>query len=190
MQPRLLRWRSEWAGELPISDYRFERNWSLEIQMIKNGLQKLAIGNWQSAVLLAICVLAVSCRRDMQDQPKMKPFRTSTFFSDGLSARQPVEGTIPRGYLRTPRPFRQARSRPRMHRVDKTLIPMTSKLFRFRLLKKLFAVVRSDSTSSVRYATERRDTETAWSFVVAFDEPLHFTTTVCAPHRLVTSSTL
>ena len=31
----------------------------------------------------------------------MKPFRSSTFFSDGLSARQPVEGTVPRGYLRT-----------------------------------------------------------------------------------------
>src|SRR5262249_1251444 len=42
-----------------------------------------------------------ACRRDMQDQPKMKPFRSSTFFSDGLSARQPVEGTVPRGYLRT-----------------------------------------------------------------------------------------
>jgi mono/diheme cytochrome c family protein len=69
--------------------------------MIKNGLQKLAIGNWKSAMLLAVCVLAVSCRRDMQDQPKMKPLRSSTFFADGLSARQPVEGTVPRGYLRT-----------------------------------------------------------------------------------------
>ena len=31
----------------------------------------------------------------------MKPFRSSNFFADGLSARQPVEGTVPRGYLRT-----------------------------------------------------------------------------------------
>jgi mono/diheme cytochrome c family protein len=37
----------------------------------------------------------------MQDQPKMKPFRSTSFFSDGLSARQPVTGTVPRGYLRT-----------------------------------------------------------------------------------------
>jgi mono/diheme cytochrome c family protein len=37
----------------------------------------------------------------MQDQPKMKPFRGSTFFADGLSGRQPIEGTIPRGFLRT-----------------------------------------------------------------------------------------
>jgi mono/diheme cytochrome c family protein len=41
----------------------------------------------------------------MQDQPKMKPFRGSTFFSDGLSARQPVEGTVPRGYLRNDSEF-------------------------------------------------------------------------------------
>jgi mono/diheme cytochrome c family protein len=53
-------------------------------------------------LLIVFCVLAVSgCRRDMQDQPKMKPFRGSSFFADGLSARQPVEGTVPRGYLRT-----------------------------------------------------------------------------------------
>jgi mono/diheme cytochrome c family protein len=36
----------------------------------------------------------------MQNQPKMKPYRSSSFFSDGLSARQPVEGTIPRGFLK------------------------------------------------------------------------------------------
>jgi mono/diheme cytochrome c family protein len=36
----------------------------------------------------------------MQDQPKMKPYRESTFFSDRLSARQPVPGTVARGFLR------------------------------------------------------------------------------------------
>ena len=30
----------------------------------------------------------------------MKPLRGSTFFSDGLSSRQPIDGTVPRGYLR------------------------------------------------------------------------------------------
>jgi len=30
----------------------------------------------------------------------MKPFRSSSFFRDGLSGRQPVEGTVARGYLR------------------------------------------------------------------------------------------
>ncbi|HLN97824.1 MAG TPA: cytochrome c [Pyrinomonadaceae bacterium] len=51
-------------------------------------------------LLSAVCLLAASCRRDMQDQPKMKPFRSSTFFRDGLSARPPIEGTVPRGFLK------------------------------------------------------------------------------------------
>jgi mono/diheme cytochrome c family protein len=52
-----------------------------------------------------LCLIALlgtaGCRRDMQDQPKMKPFRGTTFFGDGLSSRQPIVGTIPRGFLRT-----------------------------------------------------------------------------------------
>ena len=30
----------------------------------------------------------------------MKPFRSSTFFRDGLSTRQPIEGTVARGFLK------------------------------------------------------------------------------------------
>jgi mono/diheme cytochrome c family protein len=41
----------------------------------------------------------------MQDQPKMKPFRSSTFFRDGQSSRQLVEGTVPRGFLKTDTEF-------------------------------------------------------------------------------------
>src|SRR5881398_3037797 len=51
-------------------------------------------------LLSAVCLLVVSCRRDMQDQPKMKPYRSSTFFGDGLSTRPPVEGTVARGFLK------------------------------------------------------------------------------------------
>jgi mono/diheme cytochrome c family protein len=52
-------------------------------------------------LLTAHCTLLTSsCRRDMQDQPKMKPFRSSTFFRDGLSTRQPIEGTVARGFLK------------------------------------------------------------------------------------------
>jgi len=40
----------------------------------------------------------------MQDQPKMRPFRGTSFFGDGLSARPPVEGTVPRGFLRDDNP--------------------------------------------------------------------------------------
>jgi len=58
------------------------------------------------AVALFACLLvAVGCRKDMQDQPKMKPFRSSSFFRDHLSARPLVEGTVPRGWLRTDTEF-------------------------------------------------------------------------------------
>jgi mono/diheme cytochrome c family protein len=51
-------------------------------------------------LLTAHCLLlTASCRRDMQDQPKMKPYRGTSFFKDGLSSRQPVAGTVARGLL-------------------------------------------------------------------------------------------
>ncbi|MCM3873699.1 MAG: cytochrome c [Pyrinomonadaceae bacterium] len=57
-------------------------------------------------VLLFTCLLlTVSCRQDMQDQPRMKPLRSTTFFRDGMSSRPPVPGTVPRGYLRADREF-------------------------------------------------------------------------------------
>jgi mono/diheme cytochrome c family protein len=52
-----------------------------------------------------LLLFAAGCRQDMQDQPKMKPYRGTTFFADKLSARQPIEGTIPRGFLRTDTEF-------------------------------------------------------------------------------------
>jgi len=52
-------------------------------------------------ILLSGLALLTGCRRDMQDQPKMKPYRGTSFFGDGLSSRQPIEGTIARGFLRT-----------------------------------------------------------------------------------------
>ena len=51
--------------------------------------------------LTGLLVISVGCRRDMQDQPKMKPYRGTSFFGDGTSMRQPIEGTIPRGQLRS-----------------------------------------------------------------------------------------
>ena len=53
-------------------------------------------------ILLGVLVLlSTGCRRDMQDQPKMKPYRGTSFFGDGTSMRQPIDGTIPRGQLKT-----------------------------------------------------------------------------------------
>lgn len=67
-----------------------------------------------SALLIAgVCLLAFSgCRRDMQDQPKMKAYRGTTFFHDGLSARQPVAGTVARGYLREDTAFYTGKKAP------------------------------------------------------------------------------
>src|SRR6185503_19266766 len=60
----------------------------------------------RSRILSCSCVLlllliASGCRRDMQDQPKIKAFRGKAFFGDGLSARQPIPGTVARGFLRS-----------------------------------------------------------------------------------------
>src|SRR6185503_378851 len=58
------------------------------------------------SLLAAHCLLVVvGCRQDMQDQPRMKPFRSTSFFSNGLSSRPPVTGTVPRGFLRADKAF-------------------------------------------------------------------------------------
>lgn len=82
--------------------------------MLKSKRQKAA-GRKQKAVrsapafcllLSAYCILfSVGCRQDMQDQPKMKPYRATTFFSNGLSSRPPVTGTVARGFLRADKEF-------------------------------------------------------------------------------------
>src|SRR6266508_3404896 len=58
-------------------------------------------------LLFTVCCMlfATSCRRDMQDQPKMKPYRSTVFFKDGLSTRPPIEGTVARGFLKTDTEF-------------------------------------------------------------------------------------
>jgi len=57
----------------------------------------------RNSILLATAALIVplmGCRNDMHDQPRYKPLAATDFFSDHRSARQPVEGTIARGYAR------------------------------------------------------------------------------------------
>ena len=55
--------------------------------------------------ILLLLLPAAACRRYMQDQPRMKPLRSTTFFRDGLSSRPPVAGTVPRGFLRADKEF-------------------------------------------------------------------------------------
>src|SRR5262245_10490480 len=49
-------------------------------------------------VMLALIALLMlsGCRQDMQNQPKFIPLRSSEFFPDQRSARNPVPGTVPR----------------------------------------------------------------------------------------------
>jgi cytochrome c553 len=49
----------------------------------------------------AVAMLLSGCRLDMHLQPKYLPYEPSSFFPDGRSERQPVEGTVARGQLRT-----------------------------------------------------------------------------------------
>ncbi|HEV7860646.1 MAG TPA: cytochrome c [Pyrinomonadaceae bacterium] len=67
----------------------------------QQGVERLSVRRIPYLLLVGFCLFFVaSCRMDMQDQPKYKVYRSSTFFKDGLSSRQLPEGTVPRGYLR------------------------------------------------------------------------------------------
>ncbi len=78
-------------------------------------------------LLTASCLLClVGCRRDMQDQPKMKPYRSSTFFRDGLSSRPPVEGTVARGFLKLDTEFFTGKKAGRANAGTQGTPPQTS----------------------------------------------------------------
>jgi mono/diheme cytochrome c family protein len=50
------------------------------------------------AVLASAAALS-SCRQDMHDSPRFRPYRASDLYADGSSARPLVDGTIARGHL-------------------------------------------------------------------------------------------
>ena len=52
-----------------------------------------------AVAIAATAALLAGCRRDMQDQPRFRPFRPTTFFADGRSQRPQVPGTVARGEL-------------------------------------------------------------------------------------------
>jgi hypothetical protein len=57
------------------------------------------------AALLAALLLVGGCRQDMQDQPKFKPLRETSYYPDLRSARPLVAGTVARGQLRNDEAF-------------------------------------------------------------------------------------
>src|SRR5688572_14141823 len=51
-------------------------------------------------LLSAVCLLpSFGCRQKMANQPRYDPFEASDFFTDGMSARPRVPGTVARGEL-------------------------------------------------------------------------------------------
>ena len=55
---------------------------------------------WGNIALLLFFSSGCELRQAMYDQPRYEPLEASNFFADGLSARQPIEGTMARGQLR------------------------------------------------------------------------------------------
>ena len=66
--------------------------------------------NRTTLLLVAAATLALAgCRQDMHDQPRLKPFKESGFFEDGM-ANQPVPaGTVARGLLKDDTHYWQGR---------------------------------------------------------------------------------
>lgn len=71
-----------------------------------NGKMKIDNGKWRRVAaffVIGASALVSACRYDMQDQPRYEYYERSEFFSNDLSSRPLVEGTVPRGYLRADR---------------------------------------------------------------------------------------
>jgi mono/diheme cytochrome c family protein len=51
----------------------------------------------RAVLALAVLLAASGCRQNMHNQNKVRPFRQSTFYADGLSARPIPQGTVARG---------------------------------------------------------------------------------------------
>ena len=59
----------------------------------------------RNILLVFFLASATSCKQQMAEQPRYEPLAKSDFFSDGRSARAPIEGTVARGELRDDQQF-------------------------------------------------------------------------------------
>jgi mono/diheme cytochrome c family protein len=50
--------------------------------------------------LIAAVAVGAGCRYDMQDQPRLKPFKQSDFYADKRGSRDLPAGTVARGHLK------------------------------------------------------------------------------------------
>jgi mono/diheme cytochrome c family protein len=95
--------RNKYAKIRKVGDSEIKTS-SIFLRLFESARLRVRLRLW---TLIPACCLffTVGCRQDMQDQPRMKPFRSTTFFRDGMSSRAPVTGTVPRGYLRADKEF-------------------------------------------------------------------------------------
>jgi mono/diheme cytochrome c family protein len=56
-------------------------------------------------LLSAYCLFSAGCRYDMQDQPRYKAYKESTFFPDNRASRDLPDGTVARGKLKENKAF-------------------------------------------------------------------------------------
>ncbi len=63
------------------------------------GAARCALTLSLSPTLAVVLLFTAGCRRDMQDQPKYKPLKSSAFFEDGRDSRPLVADTVARGHL-------------------------------------------------------------------------------------------
>jgi mono/diheme cytochrome c family protein len=73
-----------------------------------------------SLVLAAVAFSLAACRQDMHNQPRYKPFASTTFFDDGRSARPAIDDTVARGQLH----LDQARYTGKVNGKDVDYIPI------------------------------------------------------------------
>ena len=64
----------------------------------------LVRGTQWLATLLVVGAM-IGCNQSMIDQPRYEPYEASAVFSNGLSSRSPVPGTVARGQLELDTPF-------------------------------------------------------------------------------------
>ena len=90
----------------------------------------------------------------MHIQPKYLPYEPTTFFADGRSERQPVEGTVARGHLRLDELFYTGKENG--VEADEFPFPITQAL--------ICSAARSATTFIARLAMTMSATRTALSF--------------------------
>jgi mono/diheme cytochrome c family protein len=78
--------------------------------MFLNSRQRSVVSRQKSKAFFLITVVSLlltgcGVRFDMQDQPRLKAYKRSDFFTDGRGSRDQVEGTVARGQLRENKAF-------------------------------------------------------------------------------------